>query len=312
MPFVSSVRGSFGPQARLRRNYNQGMLNRITGGTVTTAGGYRIHTFTSGSTSFDTSQFGELTPEILLVGGGGSGGTIGGGGGAGGYVYGSKIVPAASNTITVGAGGPAFSGNHGPRGNDGGASSGLGWTANGGGAGGGWSQTTGNQGGSGGGGSGNEVGAASNQSFQSGSSISAGFAGGASGNSGDGNTGSGLHTSGGGGGAGGTGLGRRGGLGLVSSISGAIVGYAGGGGGGSHTSGLNSSYSVTLAPGAQALYGAGYGGSVDNSAIGVGTNNGQNAQRANSGSGGGGSFYSGPSEVTGAGAAGIVIIRYPI
>jgi hypothetical protein len=74
------------------------------GGSVTTAGGYRIHTFTSGATSFTMTYPGEV--EVLLVGGGGGGAGIGGGGGAGGFIYEQGVsLPAGNYTVTVGGGG---------------------------------------------------------------------------------------------------------------------------------------------------------------------------------------------------------------
>jgi hypothetical protein len=78
--------------------------NYATGGTVTTSGGYRIHTFTTGDNSFVMTYPG--TVEVLLVGGGGGGGGIGGGGGAGGFVYESQLqLGAGTLNVTVGAGG---------------------------------------------------------------------------------------------------------------------------------------------------------------------------------------------------------------
>lgn len=75
-----------------------------TGGTVTTAGGYRIHTFTANGTLTMTYPG---VVEVLLVGGGGGGATIGGGGGAGGFVYESQVqLPnAGAYTVTRGGGG---------------------------------------------------------------------------------------------------------------------------------------------------------------------------------------------------------------
>ena len=57
------------------------------GGTTTSLGGYRIHTFTTvGSNSFTVTKGGNV--EVLVVaGGGGGGGNKGGGGGAGGLIY---------------------------------------------------------------------------------------------------------------------------------------------------------------------------------------------------------------------------------
>lgn len=79
--------------------------NYATGGTVSTAGGYRIHTFTTtGATSFTMTYPG--TVEVLLVGAGGGGCGIGGGGGAGGFVYESQVqMGAGTYTVNVGTGG---------------------------------------------------------------------------------------------------------------------------------------------------------------------------------------------------------------
>lgn len=77
-----------------------------TGGTITTQGGYRVHTFTNvGNTTFTTSYPGVV--EVLAVGGGGGGASIGGGGGAGGLRYESQVqLSVAGNyTVTVGGGG---------------------------------------------------------------------------------------------------------------------------------------------------------------------------------------------------------------
>ena len=78
--------------------------NSATGGTVTTAGGYKIHTFTSGTTTFTMTYDGAV--ELLVIGGGGGGAGIGGGGGAGGFVYESQQQLSQGNySIVVGTGG---------------------------------------------------------------------------------------------------------------------------------------------------------------------------------------------------------------
>ena len=85
-----------------------------TGGTITTAGGYTIHTFTSSGT-FNASKAGTVE-YLVIAGGGGGGSTVGGGGGAGGYratgygpspLRGSAVsgLETGTYTITVGAGG---------------------------------------------------------------------------------------------------------------------------------------------------------------------------------------------------------------
>jgi hypothetical protein len=73
----------------------EGSTAAATGGSVTTTGGYRIHTFTSGNTTFNMPYAGVV--EVLMVGGGGGGAGIGGGGGGGGFVYESQVqLPASS------------------------------------------------------------------------------------------------------------------------------------------------------------------------------------------------------------------------
>jgi hypothetical protein len=77
-----------------------------TGGTVTTDGNYKVHTFT-GNGSFVVSSVGSGDPEsdlvdVLCVGGGGGGGARGGGGGAGGHSYSTGLtVTATSYTIKL-------------------------------------------------------------------------------------------------------------------------------------------------------------------------------------------------------------------
>src|SRR5210317_1490136 len=109
----------------------QALFTTATGGTITTSGDYKIHTFT-GPGTFCVSQIGNgptvptggpTTVSYMVVAGGGGGGSIyGGGGGAGGFREGRDIGPsytasplvapagltitATSFPITVGAGGP--------------------------------------------------------------------------------------------------------------------------------------------------------------------------------------------------------------
>ena len=96
-----------------------------TGGTVTTAGGYRTHAFTSSANLDVTSLGASTTIEYLIVaggGGGGGGGTSnippysgggpyggGGGGGAGGTFIGNVTVGLGGTVIVVGGGGAATS-----------------------------------------------------------------------------------------------------------------------------------------------------------------------------------------------------------
>jgi hypothetical protein len=242
------------------------------GGTITTSGGYRIHTFTASGTftTYDTRNI-----EYLVIAGGGGGGS--GGGGAGGYLTGTlNSVSPGSITVTVGAGGAGrtVSGNQGVQGNDSTFSS-IAATKGG-------------------------PGAATSQNGPSGTWGSGGGGGltggvGSSGTAGQGNNG-GARTSssnyGGGGGAGQAGNtngASRGGDGLQSSITGSSVYRAGGGGGGTSNA----------LPQGQGGLGGGANGVFDGG--------GQPAQ-ANTGGGGGGSW--GNSGAGSAGGSGVVVVRY--
>jgi len=77
-----------------------------TGGTATTYGNYKVHTFTS-SGAFQPDRAGTIDVLVVAGGGGGTGGSDwGGGGGAGGVVVCSnKAVTAQQYTVTIGAGG---------------------------------------------------------------------------------------------------------------------------------------------------------------------------------------------------------------
>ena len=252
-----------------------GAASPATGGTITTSGGYTIHTFTSNGTF---TPNGNVNVEYLVVGGGGAGATgSGGGGGAGGFRTGSLVIANTPITVTVGAGG---AGSTGATGGNGGDSVFDSITAVGGG-GGGTNSTAGATGGSGGG-------------------TGAGTASGGAGTAGQGNAGgaglnSGNFGAGGGGGAAGAGTsapasgGGNGGDGQQSSISGTATFYAAGGGGGT--------FSGTAGTG-----GTGGGGAGNNSGAGTpGT--------TNTGSGGGGSGGN-STLLSAAGGSGIVIIRY--
>lgn len=256
------------------------MHSYALGGTVTEAGGYRIHTFTS-SDLFRVIKGGFA--DVLLVAGGAGGGRMCGGGGAGGFLYKEGIyIP--SNIVlpvTIGAGGAHGVGDgvHGSNGND----SIFAWlTAIGGGAG---SYNTGFDGGSGGG------------CWYLASAI------GGSGTSGQGNKGGNGYgvsgnwgVGGGGGGAGAAGANpssvypTAGGAGLACSINGSSVYYAGGGGGGTTDSRWGYGASGGVGGGGASAYGGGTNGT------------------ANTG-GGGGSCYTG---TPGDGGSGICIVRYRI
>lgn len=206
-----------------------------SGGTITTSGNYRIHTFTSSGTLTIPSGFSASAEYVTVAGGGAGGGSAnglggGGGGGAGGMLTGSTTL-SSNLTVTIGGGG---SGNSGSYGSNGGNTSVTGLTTciGGGGGGGGRndSNSNGRSGGSGGGrgyaGYSNNTGYGSGTSGQGNrggavsSTSASGGGGGGKGGVGNSNTGS-------GGGTGGTG-----GAGLASSITGSSVTYAAGGQGG--------------------------------------------------------------------------------
>jgi hypothetical protein len=108
MPFINSVRGSFGPQGKIR-NRSGRVSSATSGGTITTPGdGYRYHAFTNvGSSTFVLVNPDDATIDVLVVGGGGASSIQhSGGAGAGGLV----MIPdypflSGSYNITVGAGG---------------------------------------------------------------------------------------------------------------------------------------------------------------------------------------------------------------
>jgi hypothetical protein len=273
-----------------------------TGGTITTCGNYKIHTFTGpGTFTVTNTGPGSSTVDYLVVAGGGGGqGGRGGGGGAGGYRESKSPTapwtasPLASSTslpvsatgypITVGAGGVA--GNTAPSppviATPGNPSIFSTITSAGGG------QTNGPTlaGGSGGGGvcvaggSGNTPPVSPPQGNPGGTGTSSGYAAGGGG---------------GAGGAGGTGSGTAGtgGVGVTTSITGSSLAYAGGGGGGA-----SGQYGGT--PGAGSPCGT--GGAAGNGVSGT-------AGTTNRG-GGGGSASSQPCQNGAAGGSGVVVIRY--
>ena len=282
-----------------------------SGGTETTSGNYKIHTFTSpGTFTVNTIASASACNEVsyMIIAGGGSGGSDhGGGGGAGGFresksgvdSYTASPLEGATNVtvtaqgypITVGAGGankpPCGVGNSGSN------SSGLGITSAGGG-GGGSSPGKGLDGGSGGGG-GN-----ASPSFGIGNtppvSPPQGNNGGASG------YGSPNYGQGGGGGAGAAGnavtaatptVGGSGGAGVSTEITGSAVTRAGGGGGSTYNGG-------TAGVGGSGGGGNGTRGNTTNGTDGT----------ANTGGGGGGGERGVPEHYGRAGGSGIVVIRY--
>jgi len=249
-----------------------------TGGTVTTSGGYRIHTFTSSGTFTIPAGFSGQVEVLVVAGGGGGGQNGGGGGGGGGVLYNSYYtVSGGSMAVTVGLGGtPGINASSGGRPGLNGGNSVFGTMIALGGGGGanrdyGGAAYSGGCGGGGGGGN----------------WIVAGVGTAGQGNNGGNGYNNGCPSAGGGGGGAGSvgtiasyNASGNGGNGVAYSISGSSVYYAGGGGGG-----------PTCAPGTYGTGGLGGGAAGGTSAT------------ANTGGGGGGN--------NGTGGSGIVIIRYP-
>ena len=266
-----------------------------TGGSITTDGDYKVHSFTtSGTFNFTVTAGSDPEVEYLVIAGGAAGGGRnstgkGGGGGAGGYrtVTGFS-VSAQQYTVVVGAGGSGVTSGFGTDGSDSEFST---ITSIGGGGGGYYNGFDGRPGGSGGGGGDNGTGTSS---VGGAGTAGQGFAGGAT-------TPNGASAGGGGGGASAVGAdnptvgtGGAGGAGLASDIlvTGQDVIRAGGGGGSGSTSGTGGAVGGTG--------GGGRGQTRTDNDAGTGT--------VNSGSGGGGTGES--SGTSGAGGSGIVIIRY--
>jgi len=292
-----------------------------TGGTVTTSGDFKIHTFT-GDSNFVVSNAGNPAGStkvsyLVVAGGGGGGGAIttsAGAGGAGGFREGKVSgdpysasplvapdglsVSAQTYPVTVGGGGAAGAGPVGqPNGapGDDGSNSVFSTITSTGGGGGAREVSNGENGGSGGGGGG----------------IGSGTPSGGSGNTppvsppqgNNGGTGGANPKQGGGGGggataAGGAGSGSAGGAGgagATSSINGTPTARAGGGGGSVFCGG-------TPDVGAGGTGGGGAGGYNANGTAGT----------ANTGGGGGGSGGTSPpgQKSGGVGGKGIVILRY--
>ena len=295
-----------------------------TGGTITTSGDFKIHTFT-GPGTFCVSQASSVSAEntlgyLVVAGGGGGQSTRGGGGGAGGFREGRNVpidnftasplvanaptnavtITATSYPITVGAGGVGGSQTP-PVVNTSGSNSIFSTiTSTGGGRGGGPEGGGSLQGGAGGSGGG---------SYNPGTAVGPGNnppTTPAQGNDGGSGAGAPNYGAGGGGGAGAVGnngttsAGANGGAGVSTSITGSSVARAGGGGGATYnTSSVGSGGSGgggAASPGAGSPY------------VGV-------AGTVNTGGGGGGNSNlapgaPGPGGAGGAGGSGIVVIRY--
>ena len=302
-----------------------------TGGTITTSGNCKIHTFT-GPGTFAVSGLAACSAHnalsyIVVAGGGGGGAEEGGGGGAGGFrevktpvspytaspLDGYPSAPnritatVASFPITVGGGGngqtePTVAASNGSN------SIFSSITSAGGGRGGGQNSPTmdGGPGGSGGGGHGD--GGGSPKAGGTGNTPPVSPAQGTNGGAGAGRTGTTNEGGGGGGGAtaagtGGStspnpgGTGGPGGAGATTSISGSPVARAGGGGGAATTP-------------AGVIGTGGTGGGGDGTKSQPSTAEAGTVNTGGGGGGGGGNGGAGPLSKGGAGGSGIVIIRY--
>jgi hypothetical protein len=283
---------------------------KATGGMVYDDASFVYHLFTSSGT-FTPSQ--ALTADVVVVAGGGGGGsTVGGGGGAGGFrnISAQSLTATTAYTVTVGGGGAGgTSSNRGANGNNSSfAGTGLTTiTATAGGAGGGNNQNTGNNGGSGGG-------SASFNGTGAGTGNSGSFSP-AEGTNGGTDTGGGTFTKGGGGGGGAT---------VAGANAGSGVGGAGGDGSSAISSWLVATNTGVDVSGTRWIAGGG-GGGAGVSPTGSGGAGGKGgggswvqaptvptAAIVNTGGGGaGGGQNSDTSAVSGgAGASGIVIVRY--
>ena len=300
-----------------------------TGGTITTSGDYKIHTFLSSST-FNVSNPGNSggsdEVEVLVVGGGGSGGgDVGGGGGGGGIVNGTitATLTATNYTITVGAGGSGTTGAGGNNGNDSyfaqGAGSGLECKGAGGGRGGDEGTNNGSAGGSGGG----AAGSSGSAGASSGNVAAAGTT--AYGNAGGTGT---SDLSGGGGGANGAGgsvssgtTGGAGGAGRQINIDTNNYYWSGGGGGAAWLNGTGGAGGTGGGGGGTSYYtscaggsgGSGGGSAINAGGAGQGDDNAQSGSGGtNSGGGGGGAgnYWGSCSQQAGNGGSGIVIVKY--
>lgn len=262
-----------------------------SGGTITTSGGYRYHTFTSSSNFVVPTGFSK-TYDALIVAGGASGGAANGGanggGGAGGAIeHNAFSLSSSTYTITIGAGGSGVTSSIG---NNGSNTTAFSQTAIGGGGGDNRGGTGASSGGSGGGGS------SSGSSNYGAATSGQGNRGGVGRDDPNSNS---IYPAGGGGGKGAQGADAvvdgpsgDGGDGINWKSLGTY--YAGGGGGGAYTS--------STGPGAGGQGGGGAGPAFGNAASSA--NNGS----VNTGGGGGGG--SSGAYLSGSGGSGIVIVRY--
>jgi hypothetical protein len=192
---------------KISNGVNTTVLSLPTGGTITIANNYRIHTFTSSSSLITPTGF-TATAQYLVIGGGGSGGTYTP---SVNYAYGndgqsSSFIGGAISITSIGGGGGGAQGGGPFSGGSGGGGSGYGGT----------NVRTGGSGTTGQGYAGGD-GGNGNPPYSSGGGGGAGALGGTAGTGGTSGTGAG-----------------NGGVGVQSSITGTAI-YRGGGGGGALT-----------------------------------------------------------------------------
>jgi hypothetical protein len=313
--YVDGTRGWVPTDAAKASDFaEQALFITATGGTITTCGDYKIHTFTSpGTFCVSVTGNGPTVPTggpsnvdyLVVAGGGGGGGGHGGGGGGGGYRTtfpspgcnaGAFPISATTYPITVGAGGSGTCYNSAsPASGSNSIFSSITSSA-GGGGGSGVNFPNGESGGSGGGGNGGY----NPSSGGTGNTPPVSPPQGNTGGSSFGPTVS-NYAGGGGGGIGGSGSGAgpnaggNAGGGTTNSISGSPVHYSGGGGGGSGACGAT-----------------GGTGGTPSGVPGKGGNNpgiGPSAP-ANQGGGAGGGGANPGGGTGGNGGSGIVVIRY--
>ena len=325
--FVDSTQGWLNVQDSTSNERGSNFIV-ATGGTISTSGNDKIHTFT-GPGTFTVSAVGtcaanNVVSHVIVAGGAGGGyGCAGGGGGAGGFrEVKSPVTPytaspldgypsspnrvtvtAQAYPITVGAGGAAGTG---PAGSSAQGSAGVNSVfssiTSAGGGGGGGSPPAGVNGGSGGGG-GHNAGPGG-----SGNTPPVSPAQGQNGAASDPIAGPAPSDAGGGGG-GATAAGtpgptnHTGGAGATSSINATPTAYAGGGGGTNRCSGTAPDTAGGSGGGGRGGFGPRPGPVPESTGV---------AGTANTGGGGGGGTSSSPgtNQPGGAGGSGIVIIRY--
>jgi hypothetical protein len=319
--YVDSTKGWLSIGQSKASDISSPIFTAATGGTITTCGDFKIHTFTGPGTFTVTSvgnsptvpSGGPNTVDYLVLAGGGSGGSAGdssGGGGAGGYREAKTgnngchtasplatptgiTVTATAFPITVGAGGGPGSGSNSVFSTITSAGGGIGGP-----------NPAGDPGGNGGSGGGGGSSGCTGLPGGTGNTPPVSPPQGNSGGSGRGNNSplNGIRYGGGGGGAGATGGSSgpntqgSGGVGVPSSISGSATSYAGGAGAGEHANPQDATSFPNGSP-------CGTGGTGSNAA-----DSGNRCATANRGGGGGGGSSAKPG--IGYGGSGIVIVRY--